>query len=327
MAGLFGNIKLTPPEDIDVRTVRIGKMKALVLSPKEGAANAPGILWIHGGGYFLGMKEMVYMSRALRLVRWYKAVVVSPGYTLAFQKPYPAAVKDCYKALLYMQSHAEELGIDERKLIVGGESSGGGLAAAVCMLARDRKEVKVAYQLPLYPMMSSVDTESSKDNHGRVWNTRLNHLGWKFYLREKAGKKVSPYASPSFQKDYRRLPPCYTFVGDGEPFYAETLAYVENLKKAGVSARVDVYHTDMHAFDMLSPDVAPGPEAIQKFEEEFERILEELELKGKERKAKRTTPKGSWSRETRVGRPAAGKAGEIKRRKKRPSFKRSPVRL
>ena len=321
MAGLFGNINLRPPEDINVRTVRIGRMKALVLSPKGGAQKAPGILWIHGGGYFLGMKEMVYMSRALRLVRWYNAVVVSPGYTLAFQKPYPAAVKDCYKALLYMQSHAEELGIDERKLIVGGESSGGGLTAAVCMLARDRKEVKVAYQLPLYPMMSTVDTESSRDNHGRVWNTRMNHLGWKFYLREKAGKKVSPYASPSFQKDYRRLPPCYTFVGDGEPFYSETMAYVENLKKAGVSARVDVYHTDLHAFDMLAPDVPPGPEAISRFEEEFERILEELELKGKARKAKRTVPGKGWTKESRVGRTTAPRAAGMKRRKKRLSLK------
>ena len=321
MAGIFGNINLLPPDDIHVGKVRIGKKKALVLSPLEGAEKAPGILWIHGGGFFLGMKEMVYMSRALRLVRWYKAVVVSPGYTLALQKPYPAAVKDCYRALLYMRDHADELGIDPGKLIVGGESSGGGLAAAVCMLARDRKEVKVAYQLPLYPMMGSVDTESSKDNHGRIWNTRLNHLGWKFYLRDKAGKKVSPYASPAFQKNYKRLPPCYTFVGDGEPFYAETLAYVENLKKAGVSARVDVYHTDMHAFDMLSPDVSPGPEAIRKFEEEFERILEELELKGKDRKAKRTVQKKSWTRESRVGRPANRSAGEVRRRKKRHAWK------
>lgn len=321
MAGLFGNINLTPPKDINVRTIRIGRMKALVLSPKEGAENAPGLLWLHGGGYFLGMKEMVFMSRAVRLVRWYKAVVVSPGYTLAFQKPYPAAVKDCYRALLYMHDHAAELGIDPRKLIVGGESAGGGLTAAVCMLARDRKEVKVAYQLPLYPMMSSVDTESSKDNHGRVWNTRLNHLGWKIYLRDKAGKKVSPYASPSFQKDYRRLPPCYTFVGDGEPFYAETLAYVENLKKAGVSARADVYHCAMHAFDMLAPDVPPGPEAIRKFEDEFERILEELELKGKERKARRAVPARAWQKESRIGKRPAEKTGSRRGWKKRNSFR------
>ena len=321
MAGIFGNINLLPPDDINVKKVRIGKKKALVLSPLEGAEKAPGILWIHGGGYFLGMKELVYMSRALRLVRWYKAVVVSPGYTLAFQKPYPAAVRDCYRALLYMHDHAEELGIDPGKLIVGGESAGGGLAAAVCMMARDRKEVKVAYQLPLYPMMSSLDTESSRDNHGRVWNTRLNHLGWKFYLRKRAGEKVSPYASPSFQTDYRRLPPCYTFVGDGEPFYAETLSYVENLKKAGVSARVDVYHTDMHAFDMLFPDRSPGPEAILKFESEFERILEELDLKTKERKARRSAPEKGWQKQSRIGRTVPRRKGERQGWKKRPSFR------
>ena len=77
---------------------------------------------------------------------------------------------------------------------------------------------------------------------------------------------------------YRNLPPCYTFVGDGEPFYAETLAYVENLKKAGVEARADVYHTDMHAFDMLRDD-ALSREAIQNFDAQFEKALEHLRKK------------------------------------------------
>ena len=99
-------------------------------------------------------------------------------------------------------------------LMVGGESAGGGLAVAVCMMARDRG-IKVAYQMPLYPMISNIDTESSKDNHGKAWNTRRNHIGWRLYLRKDAKKHVSPYASPAWQTDYSNLPPCYTFVGDG----------------------------------------------------------------------------------------------------------------
>ncbi|MBQ7063694.1 MAG: alpha/beta hydrolase [Firmicutes bacterium] len=234
---------------------------------------APGLLWIHGGGYFLGMKEMALFSRAAALVGKYGVTVVSPGYRLSWQKPYPAAVEDCYEALVYMYEHAEQWGIDPRKIMVGGESAGGGLAVAVCMMARDKGTVPVRFQFPLYPMLSNVDTESSKDNHGKVWNTRRNHLGWWTYLRHDAKKEVSPYASPAWQTDYRGLPPCYTFVGDGEPFYTETLDYVRHLKEAGVSAEVDVYHSDRHAFDLMRPGEEPGRSAIRRFEKYFDYVL------------------------------------------------------
>lgn len=177
---------------------------------------------------------------------------------------------------LISEENAKKLGIDIDRIMVGGESAGGGLTAALCLLARDRKSIKIAWQFPLYPMLSNLDTESSRDNHGRVWNTKRNHFGWKTYLRKNAGKKVSPYASPIHQKDYCGLPPAYTFVGDGEPFYVETLEYVRRLKEAGVEADVDVFHTNMHAFDMLDPESDISKEAVQKFEEHFKRALENV---------------------------------------------------
>lgn len=172
------------------------------------------------------------MSQATDMIKKYGATVFSPGYRLAWQKPYPAAVEDCFAVFRYMHEHRAELGIDH--IMVGGESAGGGLCAAVCMMARDQG-FPVAFQMPLYPMISNMDTESSRDNHGKVWNTRKNHLGWKLYLKIEAKSCVSPYASPAQQTDYRNLPPCYTFVGDGEPFYAETLQYVK--KPAGCGRR------------------------------------------------------------------------------------------
>ena len=168
----------------------------------------------------------------------------------------------------------------QETVIVGGESAGGGLCAALCMMARDRKEVDIAYQMPLYPMIDNHDTESSKDNHGKVWNTRRNHIGWRLYLRKDAKAQVSPYAAPVWQTDYAGLPPCYTFVGDGEPFFVETLQYVEMLKASGVEAEVDVYHTDLHAFDMLQDDELSRT-AIDKFERSFEHALEHI-LRSKE---------------------------------------------
>ena len=272
-------ISLKPDIDINCQKVRIKtrdghSMPMLILSPKGNVEKTAGVLWIHGGGYILGMKEMVHISRAVDLVKKYGAVVVSPGYRLAFEAPYPAAINDCYDALLYLKDNADKLGFDQNRIMVGGESAGGGLCAALCMMARDREEVNIAFQMPLYPMIDNLDTESSRNNHGRVWNTNRNHFGWRMYLRKDAKNAVSPYAAASRQTDYSNLPPAYTFVGDGEPFYCETSTFIENLKKSGIEADVDVYHTDMHAFDMMSPDSDMAKTAAEKFNEHFAYALE-----------------------------------------------------
>lgn len=247
-------------------------IKILILRPGKNAkpkSETTGILWIHGGGYLTGMKEMVYMSRAFNLVKRYGAVVVAPAYRLTYEAPYPAALEDCYAALKYLKEHTDELGVNDSQIMVGGESAGGGLTAAVCMYARDKGEVNIAYQMPLYPMIDNEDTESSKDNHAPIWNTKRNHAAWKLYLRGLEGKEVSAYAAPARQKDYTGLPPAYTFVGDIEPFYCETLKYVEDLKKAGVEAKVDVYKDCFHAFDMMLPFKKISKKAAAKFEKEF----------------------------------------------------------
>ena len=247
------------------------RMRLLILKPtvsKQPREKTPGILWIHGGGYAVGMAGMVFMSRAKRLVTEYGAVVISPEYRLAGKVPYPAALEDCYTALLYLKEHTAELGCTEDQIMIGGESAGGGLTAALCMLARDRGEVKMAFQMPLYPMIDHRDTDSSQNNHGLSWNTKRNHAAWKLYLRDIDGE-IPAYASPARQTDYSNLPPAYTFVGDREPFYCETLTYIENLKKAGVPAHVDVYPTGFHAFDMLLPFRRISRQAITEFEKQY----------------------------------------------------------
>ena len=231
---------------------RTGHQKLIILRPAGQKGPVPGILWIHGGGYLTGMAAMVYASCGRMLARKYGAVVVSPGYRLAWKKPYPAALEDCYTALEYMADHAEELGIRRDQLIVGGESAGGGLAAAVCLYARDQGRIPVAFQIPLYPMLDCFDTPSSRDNHGHNWNTRRNHWGWKHYLGDMYGSPSVPkYASPSRETDYTGLPPAYTYVLDGEPFLDETRTYIRNLQEAGVEAAVDVYHGNFHGFDVF----------------------------------------------------------------------------
>lgn len=254
-------------------------IELLVFQPKKNAKpkeKTPGILWIHGGGYVTGMARMIYMSRVIGLVKKYGAVVVTPEYRLSKEAPYPAALEDCYAALKYLKEHAEELGVNSGQLMVGGESAGGGLTAALCMYARDKGEVNIAFQMPLYPMMDNLDTESSKDNHAPVWNTKRNHMGWKAYLGDlyELGENVPAYAAAARQTDYTGLPPAYTFVGDIEPFYCETLTYIENLRNAGVEASVDVYPDCFHAFDMLLPFKKISKQAAAEFERQYLRACE-----------------------------------------------------
>ena len=235
----------------------------------------PGVLWVHGGGYQSGSAKDIFVTRALSLVVKFGAVLVAPDYRLSKRHPYPAALQDCWAALLYLKDHAEELGVRTDQIMVGGESAGGGMAAALCMLARDRGEVNIAFQMPLYPMLDDRDTPSSVDNHAPNWNSRRNRKAWKRYLRDAYGTDfVSYYAAPARCEDYHGLPPCYTFVGDIEPFYCETVDYVRHLQEAGIRAEVDVYPDWFHAYDLFFPAKKSVREAIARFESQVQYAIE-----------------------------------------------------
>ncbi|MBQ6174419.1 MAG: alpha/beta hydrolase [Clostridia bacterium] len=255
------------------RQIPVGShsIRLLILRPKEQTAeNVPGVLWIHGGGYQSLSSKTVFFSRALSLTAKYGAVLVAPDYRLSKKHPYPAALHDCYTALRYLKEHAAELGVRSDQIMVGGESAGGGMTAALCMLAHDRGDVAIAYQMPLYPMLDDRDTPSSADNHAPNWNTKRNHRAWKRYLRDAFGTDmVSEYAAPARRKDLSGLPPCYTFVGDIEPFYCETVEYVRRLREAGVEASCDVYPNWFHAYDLLFPGKKVVREAIERFEAHY----------------------------------------------------------
>ena len=253
-----------------------GRLKLLIVSPKQLKEKTTGVLWMHGGGYATGMAEMVYSSRAIDLVTQGGAVVIAPSYKLSVLHPYPTALIQCHDALIWVREHAEELGIRDDQIMVGGESAGGGLCVALCMYALDNKSVNIAFQMPLYPMLDCQDTDSSRDNHEKVWNTRRNHQAWKLYLRDlDESLPVPEYASPARRSDYAGLPPCYTFVGDIEPFHDETLNYIASLQKAGVEAQCDVYEGWYHGYDMVNDKdplaVRAAEDFIARFKEARER--------------------------------------------------------
>lgn len=242
------------------------KLRVCVLKAERPRnEKVPGVLWLHGGGYAIGAAEMAGMSMPKRFMEQSGCVVVSPDYRLSVEEPYPAALYDAYDALLWMKRHAQELGIDDSHLIVGGESAGGGLTAALCMYARDKGEVAISLQIPLYPMLDDrMETESQRDNDAPVWNVTANRAGWKLYLGELSGTdKVPCYASPARATDFANLPPAISFVGSVEPFRDETIQYFKALKKEGIPTAFRVYKGGYHAFSLLQPKADISKQAVE----------------------------------------------------------------
>ena len=254
---------MRPDPAIRVRRLRIptaqGSIPALGLSPKAAPENAPGILWLHGGGYVAGMKEMVHMSRAVELVKRFGAVVLSPGYRLALQAPYPAAMDDCYAALLYLRSHAAALGVRSDQLMVGGESAGGGLCAAVCIRARDEGTVNVAFQMPLYPMLDdrTVACDDELDGLAHVWFAENNKMAWEAVLGERRGTdEVLPCEAPARNESFEGLAPAFLEVGELDLFRDETIEYAKRLMAAHVPAELHVLTGLTHTFDTFPLPIA-----------------------------------------------------------------------
>lgn len=233
----------------DGRQIRIR-----IYRPLHEAANMPGMLWLHGGGYALGIPELnTGMYKNLIAAR--DCVIVAPEYRLSIDAPYPAALHDAYDALLWMKNNAASLGIRDDQLMVGGESAGGGLSAALALYARDLGEANLAFQMPLYPMIDDrMQGESAQNNNAPIWNSDSNEWAWKLYLGELYGRDdLPPYAAAARTTYYAGLPPAVTFAGDLEPFRDETIRYVENLRAAGVSAEFELYPGCYHAFDLICP--------------------------------------------------------------------------
>lgn len=256
-------------EKLDCREVTITKrdgveMRVCIYSPLHSPKQAlPGILFSHGGGFACGIPEGS-IPTIERLMAWSPCVVVCPDYRLSVEAPFPAAIEDCYEALLWLKENMDNLSIRHDQIFLAGESAGGGLTASLALMARDRGEVSVAFQMPLYPMLdNTMATESMKDNDCIGWNEAQNDLAWKLYLGENyRSAEVSKYASALRETDYRDLPPCYSFVGSCDPFLDETREYARNLEAAGVEAHYDVYEGGFHGFENLCPTSPIGTKAL-----------------------------------------------------------------
>jgi len=223
--------------------------------PIDQPSKLPALLWIHGGGYVMG--DIEQDDRLMKqLVNRIGCVAVSVDYRLAPEHPFPAPVEDCYAGLKWLFGHADELGVERSRIAIGGASGGGGLAAGLALMVRDRGEVPVAFQLLIYPMIDdrNVTPASYAITDPRMWHRESNRLGWKAYLgRDGGGADVSPYAAASRATDLSKLPPAYIPVGALDLFVDENIEYAQRLIQAGVPTELHVYPGAFHGFDLFAP--------------------------------------------------------------------------
>lgn len=230
-------------------------IRVRIIKPLNCSQELPGLLYIHGGGYMVGVPE-IHFKKIQKLIEKRPCIVVAPDYRKSIKDPYPAGFNDCFDTLLWMQDNAKEKGMLDQHFIVGGTSAGGGLTAAVSLKARDTKQVKIAFQMPIYPMIDDREiTPSSQNMPIYPWNSKANKIGWELYLKNlrKNKQEIPIYAAAARAKDFNNLPPTITFVGDLEPFLDETINYVNALKDAGVHVIFKCFKGCYHAFDSLVP--------------------------------------------------------------------------
>lgn len=253
----------------------VPELRVRIYEPIEKKGVLPGLLWIHGGGYVMGTPNG---DDALcqRFVSEAKCIVVSVDYRLAPENPFPAPLEDCYMALTWFATHAGELGVDVSRIAIAGASAGGGLTAALALLARDRKGPAIIFQMPLYPMIDhrNITPSSIEITDYRVWNRDYNIKAWELYLGQNHEGAVSPYASPTLATDLSGLPPTYTCIGSLDPFRDETIDYVARLNQAGVPTEFHLYPGCYHGFEVGVPDAKVSQRALTQYVEALKHALQ-----------------------------------------------------
>ncbi|HUD93955.1 alpha/beta hydrolase [Sphingobium sp.] len=226
-----------------------------IYTPAGDATPRPAILHIHGGGYVMGSVATNHVSN-MQMAAEIGGVVVSVDYRLAPETPAPGSVEDCYAALCWLHQQAISLGVDATRIAVRGESAGGGLAAALCLLARDRGGPAIAHQNLIYPMLDDRTCITRLPDHlgAFVWTPQANVFGWRSLLGQNPGAAdVSPYAAPARASDLSGLPPAFIAVGALDLFLVEDMDYARRLIEVGVPTELHVYPGAYHGFDVL-PD-------------------------------------------------------------------------
>ena len=265
------HIERTIPGPAGPITISILKPKSLTSTQK-----APGMLFIHGGGMIMGNRFLA-LSAIVDVILLYSAVVVTVEYRLAPEHPAPAALEDSYAALRWFSENSADLGVDPEKLILAGPSAGGGIAAGVALMNRDRGGPKLLGQFLACPMIDDrAQTLSNAQYYTEgLWTGESNKIGWDYYLGPGHEEKedISIYAAPSRAIDLKGMPPTYLDVGSAEPFRDEVVAFAGKLWEAGVAAELHVWAGGYHGFQMLAYDAKVSVASREAIASWFARLL------------------------------------------------------
>lgn len=235
----------------------------LVYRPQESQKNTrvPVIYYIHGGGYVSGTADLYdneHQERATRL----RCIVVAVEYRVAPEHPYPTPLHDCVAGISWVHDKTEELGIDTARIIVMGESAGGGLSAALCHYLRDTSTIQPKNQVLLFPMLdykTSVNPEKYGNHYvgEYIWTHELNNFGWKYLLGEKKVTDIDiQYYSPAHAPNFAGLPNTYIAVGSLDLLLEESLEYAKSLSSAGVPISMEVVAGAVHGFNFIPSETA-----------------------------------------------------------------------
>jgi acetyl esterase/lipase len=243
---------------VSVQTERIAAagrpdVRVLVYEPTGRIRPSGALVWIHGGGLIMGTPEQ---GNALcsRFAAELGIVVVSVDYRLAPEHPFPAGLDDCATALAWTHEHADRLGIDTARIAVGGDSAGGGLAAALAQRAHDDGGPPICFQLLQYPMLD--DRTALRDGPETfVWTRSSNRYAWQAYLGHALEQdETRPHAAPARRTDLSGLPPAWIGVGSIDLFNAEDADYAQRLEAAGVRVEYLEVPGMYHAAEVFVPN-------------------------------------------------------------------------
>lgn len=219
----------------------------------DGTGPHPALLWIHGGGLIFG-HPLTEKAFAKDVAQTLGAVVACPFYRFAPEDPYPAGLDDIYSALDWLAAQPD---VDATRIVVGGDSAGGGLAAALAILARDRGGPAIRFQLLHEPMLDEATRRAPAPDPEtlRLWSHEINRWAWDGYLRDVKGP-VPAEASPSRIEDPAGLPPAWIGVGTRDLFHDEARSYADRLAAAGVPVTFHEVPGGFHGFAQVRKDAA-----------------------------------------------------------------------
>jgi len=238
------------PDNVTISEVQVPgfdgdpDVRVKLYTPDDLPAAAPALVWIHGGGMVLLAADGDDFKCAT-YADTFGCLVASVDYRLAPETPAPGLVHDCYSALRFVADNASELGINADRIVIGGASAGGGLAAGTAIFARDQGGPAPSAQFLVFPMLDHTNTTTSSHaiHDTRVWNRAANLIAWEAYL---GGQAPTPYSSPATCEDLSGLPPAYINVGTFDMFMDEDIAYATALNQAGVACELHVYPGAFH---------------------------------------------------------------------------------